>query len=81
MKSVVGPLVAAVVLALAGGAFWIAGQTESRLTDVHKQLATLRYGVSVTDPCIDWRTTEEVIRRAQAQLAGMGRVRTRDHSG
>jgi 3-deoxy-7-phosphoheptulonate synthase len=22
----------------------------------------LRYGVSVTDPCIDWQTTEEVLR-------------------
>ena len=31
------------VLALAGGAFWIAGQTENRLADVHKQLAMLRY--------------------------------------
>ena len=43
MKSIVGPLVAAVVLALAGAAFWIAGQTETRLADVHKQLAMLRY--------------------------------------
>ncbi len=49
MKSVVGPLVAAVVLALAGGAFWIAGQTESRLADVHKQLATLRYADADTE--------------------------------
>ena|SRR5712692_5554359 len=43
MKSVAGPLLAAVVLALAGSAFWIAGQTENRLADVHKQLAMLRY--------------------------------------
>jgi 3-deoxy-7-phosphoheptulonate synthase len=28
----------------------------------------LRYGVSVTDPCIDWRTTEEVLRRAHRDL-------------
>ena len=28
----------------------------------------LRYGVSVTDPCIDWKTTEELLRRAHAQL-------------
>jgi len=28
----------------------------------------LRYGVSVTDPCIDWRTTEEVLRRANRDL-------------
>jgi hypothetical protein len=43
MKSAVGPFLAAVVLALAGGAFWIAGQTENRLAGVHKQLAMLRY--------------------------------------
>ena len=43
MKSIVGPLAAAVVLALAGAVFWTAGQTETRLAEVHKQLATLRY--------------------------------------
>jgi hypothetical protein len=43
MKSIVGPFAAAVVLALAGAVFWIAGQTENRLAEVHKQLAMLRY--------------------------------------
>ncbi len=43
MKSVAGPSFAAIVLALVGAAFWIAGQTENRLADVHKQLALLRY--------------------------------------
>ena len=43
MKSVAGPFVAAVVLGLLGGAFWLAGQTENRLAAVHKQLAMLRY--------------------------------------
>jgi len=28
----------------------------------------LRYGVSITDPCIDWRTTEQVIRETHAAL-------------
>ncbi len=28
----------------------------------------LRYGVSVTDPCIDWKTTEDLLRRAHAEL-------------
>jgi 3-deoxy-7-phosphoheptulonate synthase len=28
----------------------------------------LRYGVSVTDPCIDWASTEELLRRAHEQL-------------
>ena len=31
--------------------------------------ARLRYGVSVTDGCIDWDTTADVIRRAHAELA------------
>jgi hypothetical protein len=43
MKSVVGPLVVAILLTLAGTAFWLAGQTETRLADAHKQLATLQY--------------------------------------
>ena len=43
MKSVAGPLVAAIVLALAGGAFWLVGQTETRIADMHKQLAMLHY--------------------------------------
>ena len=43
MKSVVAPLVFAVVLALAGTGFWLAGQTETRLADAHKRLATLQY--------------------------------------
>lgn len=32
-------------------------------------LSQLRYGVSVTDACIDWATTEETLRRAHAALA------------
>jgi hypothetical protein len=43
MKSVVGPLVVAIVLALAGAGFYLAGQTETRLADAHKRLATLQY--------------------------------------
>jgi hypothetical protein len=43
MKSVVAPLVVAIVLALAGTGFWLAGQTETRLADAHKRLATLQY--------------------------------------
>jgi 3-deoxy-7-phosphoheptulonate synthase len=29
----------------------------------------LRYGVSVTDPCVDWKTTEDAILRARDHLA------------
>ncbi|OLE81492.1 MAG: hypothetical protein AUF76_12935 [Acidobacteria bacterium 13_1_20CM_2_65_9] len=49
MKSVVGPFVIAVLLALAGAAFWMAGQTERRLAEVHQQLAVLRYGDAMND--------------------------------
>jgi len=34
-------------------------------------LSKLRHGVSVTDPCIDWRTTEEVLRRAHRDLGAI----------
>ena len=43
MKPVVGPFLIAVLLAVAGGGFWMAGQTERRLADLHQQMATLRY--------------------------------------
>jgi hypothetical protein len=43
MKSALGPFLAAIVLAVAGGALWLAGHTETQLADVHKQLATLHY--------------------------------------
>ncbi len=32
-------------------------------------LSQLKHGVSVTDPCVDWQTTEDVILRACEQLA------------
>jgi 3-deoxy-7-phosphoheptulonate synthase len=34
-------------------------------------LSRLQFGVSVTDPCIDWPTTEEVLLRAQDELAAV----------
>ena len=42
MKSALGPFIAAIALTLAGSAIWLAGRTETRLADVHKQLATLQ---------------------------------------
>ena len=36
----------------------------------------LRYGVSVTDACIDWNSTEELLRRAHRDLAVILRQRT-----
>ena len=36
-------------------------------------LGQLKYGVSVTDACIDWSTTEEALRKAHARLKATGR--------
>jgi hypothetical protein len=44
MKSIIGPALVAVLLAVAGAVFWMAGQTERRLAEVHQQIATLQYG-------------------------------------
>ena len=49
MKSALGPFLFAIVLALAGGALWLAGHTETRLADVHKQMALLRYADAQAD--------------------------------
>ena len=49
MKSALVPFVVAIVLALAGGALWLAGHTETQLADVHKQLATLHYADAQSD--------------------------------
>lgn len=35
---------------------------------IPSDLAQLRYGVSVTDACIDWATTSELLRRAATEL-------------
>jgi hypothetical protein len=43
MKSVAGPLVIAVAFAVLGTAFWLVGKTETRIADMHKQLAMLHY--------------------------------------
>lgn len=34
-------------------------------------LQTMQYGVSITDACIDWETTEKLVISAHEQLAGM----------
>ena len=38
----------------------------------------LRYGVSVTDACIDWDTTADIVRRARAELRSVLPGRRRD---
>ena len=37
---------------------------------IPEDLSKLRYGVSVTDACIDWPATEQTLRRAHRELAG-----------
>ena len=37
-----------------------------------KDISQLRYGVSITDKCIDWDTTEAVLRKAHARLKACG---------
>jgi 3-deoxy-7-phosphoheptulonate synthase len=36
---------------------------------VPEDRSQLRYGVSVTDACIDWASTEDTLRRAHRELA------------
>ncbi|HLQ78302.1 MAG TPA: 3-deoxy-7-phosphoheptulonate synthase, partial [Terriglobia bacterium] len=36
---------------------------------IPKDLQQLKYGVSITDACVDWETTERMLRRAHASLA------------
>jgi 3-deoxy-7-phosphoheptulonate synthase len=35
---------------------------------IPKDLTTLEYGVSITDPCIDWATTETLLLRLDETL-------------
>ena len=39
---------------------------------VPKDLSQLKYGVSITDKCIDWATTERCLREAHARLKACG---------
>lgn len=43
--------------------------------------AQLRYGVSITDPCIDWATTESMLREARAKLKDVLPVRLERQAG
>lgn len=38
---------------------------------IPSSLSELRYGVSVTDACVDWATTAEMLRTARAKLRGI----------
>jgi 3-deoxy-7-phosphoheptulonate synthase len=36
-----------------------------------EDLSQLKYGVSITDPCVDWATTEEMLLRGRDELAAV----------
>jgi 3-deoxy-7-phosphoheptulonate synthase len=40
---------------------------------IPKDLSKLEYGVSITDPCIDWPTTESLLLRLHESLKGVRR--------
>jgi 3-deoxy-7-phosphoheptulonate synthase len=48
--------------------FMLESNLEAGSQAIPEDRSQLRYGVSVTDPCIDWRTTEELLRRAHRTL-------------
>ena len=39
---------------------------------IPKDLSQLKYGVSITDKCLDWATTEQMLRTAHARLKACG---------
>ncbi len=39
---------------------------------IQQHLADLKYGVSITDKCVDWATTERMLRHAHAELKKTG---------
>jgi 3-deoxy-7-phosphoheptulonate synthase len=49
---------------------------ESNLVEGSQKIPTdrsqLRYGVSVTDPCVGWETTERMLRHGYRQLGAAG---------
>ncbi|MFN3648662.1 MAG: 3-deoxy-7-phosphoheptulonate synthase [Armatimonadota bacterium] len=49
--------------------------------DIPKDLSGLRYGVSVTDACIDWPTTEELLLQAREELRPVIQERGREELG
>lgn len=48
--------------------FMIESNLEAGSQPIPDDLTQLRYGVSITDPCVDWATTERMIRDARTKL-------------
>jgi 3-deoxy-7-phosphoheptulonate synthase len=75
----VQPLVAenCVTQILAGNRSIVGLMLESHLKagnqPIPKDLSTLEYGVSITDPCMDWQSTENLLLKLHAALQGRPR--------
>ena len=70
MKSVIGPVLIAVVLVVGGGASWAIGKTETRLVDAHKQLATLQFAAATAAADAAERSGVDLME--QANRLGLG---------
>lgn len=53
--------------------FMIESNLEAGNQAIPADRTQLKYGVSVTDPCIDWPTTEAILREARGKLRGARR--------
>ena len=50
----------------------IESNLEAGSQNIPVDLSQLKYGVSITDKCIDWKTTEQMLRNAHRQLKACG---------
>jgi len=50
----------------------IESNLEAGSQNIPTDLSQLKYGVSITDKCIDWKTTEQMLRNAHKQLKACG---------
>ena len=50
----------------------IESNLEAGSQSIPADLSQLKYGVSITDKCIDWKTTEQMLRNAHKQLKACG---------
>ena len=48
--------------------FMVESNLEAGNQPIPAGLTQLKYGISITDPCVDWTTTEKMLREARAKL-------------
>lgn len=64
-----GNLESAIYAILSAKESHISFHLESGHQTLPEDLSQLKYAVSITDPCVDWKTTEELIYSAHAALS------------